>query len=185
MNQDYDGDIKIYKKSQDSEASDFDGLAKKIDFHKENGNNKKAQFLGEAFANLKPTDPELGLLPSVGASPAAILYQARVLITFLCGRAAKEELHSQILIDTAINTMYDWLKENEAGYYNNITDGAAFSFYRLALKKEGDKAQSIGKEFAKLCASPKDEELIELGSEVYIKTLKHLRRLIADCKFKY
>ena len=182
---DYDGDVKIYVGKAESEASDFDGLAKDIGFHKENGNIQKAQRLGAAMADLKPDDKRLGILRPDDDLTSPILYQARVLITFLCGRCARENINAPILTDTARGAMYDRLKENEHGYYTNIADGAAFSFYRLALKKPGDKAQLVGDEFAKLCGSANDVSLKELGVRIYSNTVDYLIKLIDECDFKY
>lgn len=182
---DYDGDVKIYVGKAESEASDFDGIAKDIGFHKENGNLLKAQRLGAAMADLKPDDESLGILRPDDDLTSPILYQARVLITFLCGRCARENIKAPILTDTARGAMYDRLKENEHGYYTNIADGAAFSFYRLALKKPGDKAQLVGDEFAKLCGSANDVSLKELGVRIYSNTVDYLIKLIDECDFKY
>ena len=182
---DYDGDVKIYVGKAESEASDFDGLAKDIGFHKENGNIQKAQRLGAAMADLKPDDKRLGILRPDDDLTSPILYQARVLITFLCGRCARENIKAPIITDTVRTAMYDRLKENEHGYYTNIADGAAFSFYRLALKKEGDKAQLVGNEFAKLCGSANDASLKELGSRIYTDAVAYLINIIKECDFKY
>ena len=54
MNRNNDSDMKIYVKKRESEQSDFDGLARNIDFHKENGNKQKAEDLGRELAKLKP-----------------------------------------------------------------------------------------------------------------------------------
>lgn len=185
MNSNNDSDMKIYVKKDVAEQSDFDGLAKNIDFHKENGNEQKAEQLGSELAHLKPTDSELKIVLSKEDRTSAILYQSRVLITFLCGRVMRENIPSQILLDTARNAMYDELKEKEPGYYSNIADGAAFSFYRLALKKDGDKAELIGKEFAKLCSAQNDEALIKLGAEIYKNTSFYLKDRILKSEFIY
>ena len=115
MNRNNDSDMKIYVKKRESEQSDFDGLARNIDFHKENGNKQKAEDLGRELAKLKPTDSKLNISLSKEDRTSAILYQARVLITFLCGRAVRENIPSQILSDTVRNAMYDELKETETG----------------------------------------------------------------------
>lgn len=185
MKSDFDGDIKIYQKKSDIEASEFDGLVKDIDFHKANGNTKKAQELGAKFASLKPTDEVLGIVGEKDKLTSEILYQARVLITFLCGRVARETLDEQILSNLVRNAMYDALKETENGYYKNIADGAAFTFYRLAIKKGIDVAEEIGKEFAKMCSAKNDENLIALGKKIYINSIAHIKKLVDECDFKY
>ncbi len=185
MKSDFDGDIKIYQKKTDAEAVEFDGLVKDIDFHKANGNWQKARELGVKFASLKPTDEVLGILRAENNLPSEFLYQARVLITFLCGRVTRESVSDQFLSNLVRNSMYDFLKENENGYYKNIADGAAFSFYRLALKKSIDKEAEIGKEFAKLCAAKNDITVAELGKRIYSSATAYITKLIEECEFKY
>ncbi|MBQ8228407.1 MAG: hypothetical protein IJZ88_05275 [Clostridia bacterium] len=185
MKSDFDGDIKIYQKKSDAEAVEFDGLVKDIDFHKANGNTKKAQELGKKFASLKPTDEVLGILRQEDKLPAEFLYQARVLITFLCGRLTRESVNDQILSNLVRNAMYDSLKENENGYYKNIADGAAFTFYRLALKKGIDRAEEISKEFAKMCSVKNDEAVLALGKRIYLNATEHIKKLIDECDFQY
>ncbi len=185
MKSDFDGDIKIYQKKSDVESNEFDGLQKDIDFHKSNGNTKKASELGVKLAGLKPTDAGLGILCAENDLPSAILYQARVLITFLCGRVSRENIASPILSDLVRHSMYDQLKVAENGYYSNIADGAAFTFYRLALKKDGDKAQEIGKEFAKMCSAKNDKVLMELGKKIYENSVSYIKNLISETDFQY
>ena len=185
MKSDFDGDIKIYQKKSDIEASEFDGLVKDIDFHKANGNTGKAQELGAKFASLKPTDEVLGILRKEDKLPAEFLYQARVLITFLCGRVTRESIDDQLLSNLVRNAMYDCLKENENGYYKNIADGAAFTFYRLAMKKGIDRAEAIGKEFAKMCSVKNDDAVVALGKKIYLNTTEHVKSLLDECDFKY
>ncbi len=185
MRSDFDGDIKIYQKKSDIEAGEFDGLVKDIDFHKANGNTAKAQLLGRKFAAIRPTDEGLDILRADDRLESEFLYQARVLITFLCGRVTRENVSEPILSDLIRNSMYDALKENENGYYKNIADGAAFSFYRLALKKSTDRAEAIGEEFAKLCSCKNDKKLIELGKKIYTNTSQYAKKLIDESDFQY
>lgn len=184
MKSDFDGDIKIYQKKSDVEASEFDGLTKDVDFHKANGNAEKAVALGSKLAALKPDSPGLGILCGENNLPSAMLYQSRVLITFLCGRVTRENVPAQVLSDLVRSSMYACLKETENGYYKNIADGAAFSFYRLALKKD-DRAQEIAKEFAKMCSAKNDASVLELGKKIYLNTTAYVKKLIDECEFKY
>ncbi len=185
MSAGYDDDIKIYSKKASSDISEFDSLIKNIDFNRSNGNKEKAEKLGAFFAGLRPTDKELRIdIPESGLS-SPVLYQARVLITFLCGRVTRNKINDQFLSDTVRNSMYDFLKKNEEGYYRNIADGAAFSFYRVSLKKDGDAAEIVGTEFAKLCGSAKSRKLIELGKMIYSNTVSYAETLIDKCDFQY
>ncbi len=185
MSAGYDGDIKIYVKKSSSDISDFDRLIKNIDFNESNGNKEKAEKLGAFFAKLKPTDKALDIDFPQSELTSAILYQSRVLITFLCGRFTRNVIEDQFLSDTVRSSMYDFLKENEKGYYKNIADGAAFSFYRVALKKPGEPAEIAGKEFAKLCGDSKNESLVSLGKTIYINTKEYAEVLIKKCGFQY
>lgn len=180
-----DEDIKIYIKNSSSDISEFDCLIKNIDFNRSNGNEEKAKKLGIFFAGLKPTDEGLNIVVPKQELTSSVLYQSRVLITFLCGRFTKEEINNQFISDTVRNSMYDSLKETEPGYYNNIADGAAFSFYRTAFKKDGDVKENIGREFAKLCGISKSEKLAELGESIYLNTKNYVVSLIDKCDFQY
>lgn len=184
MSAEIDGDIKIYHKNSSSEISEFEYLIKSIDFNRLNGNEEKAEKLGAFLAGTKPTDEALGLTIPSEVSTAAVLYQARVLITFLCETVTKK-IPERHLSDTIKNAMYDYLKESETGYYNNIADGAAFSFYIIAMNKSCEVKEAIGKEFAKLCGSAKNEALISLGENIYINTASYVESLIAKCEFQF
>lgn len=185
MNKGYDDDIKIYKGKSSSDVSDFDRLIEHIDFNKSNGNKEKAEQLGVFLAKLKPTDTGLNIALPNDANNSADLYQARVLITFLCDRMLKEEVKSPILSDTARNALFEYLQDNETGYYNNLADGAAFSFYRLALKKDGAKEDIFGTEFAKRCGAAKDSAYVQLGKTVYLHSTAYIKAVIEKCDFKY
>lgn len=185
MSTENDEDIKIYIKKSSSDISEFDCLIENIDFNRSNGNKEKAEKLGVLFAVLRPDDEVLGITDSSRSLTSSVLYQARVLITFLCGRIAKEKISNQFLSDTVRSSMYRYLKENEEGYYKNITDGAAFSFYRVAFKKPGEAQDIIGREFAELCGFSKSDELVSLGKKIYIKTVGYAESLIEKCDFKY
>lgn len=180
-----DEDIKIYVKKSSSDISEFDSLIKNIDFNRSNGNKEKAEELGAFFAGIKPTDEALGIDFPKSELTSAVLYQARVLITFLCGRVTREEVTDQFLSDTVRKAMYDRLKETEEGYYRNIADGAAFSFYRVALKKSENPEETAGAEFAKLCGASKNEAMISLGKDIYLNTRSYVSALIEKCGFKY
>ena len=127
----------------------------------------------------------LGILRKEDKLPAEFLYQARVLITFLCGRVTRESIDDQLLSNLVRNAMYDCLKENENGYYKNIADGAAFTFYRLAMKKGIDRAEAIGKEFAKMCSVKNDDAVVALGKKIYLNTTEHVKSLLDECDFQY
>lgn len=185
MSAEIDGDIKIYHKNSSSEISEFEYLIKSIDFNRLNGNEEKAEKLGVFLAGTKPTDEALDIKIPSKEMTSAVLYQSRVLITFLCEAVIKRSIPDSHLTDTIKNAMYDYLKESETGYYNNIADGAAFSFYIIAMNKGGDTKCAIGKEFAKLCGSVKNEVLASLGEKIFENTVNYVESLINKCSFQY
>ncbi len=184
MKSDFDGDVKIYQKKSNTETKEFDGLAKDIDYHKANGNVQKAVELGVKLAQIKPELIGQNAFGLESRATSGIVYQARVMITFLCGRVTRETVDIQILNDLIRNSMYNYLKENENGYYKNIADGAAFSFYRLALKKPANKDLEMGKEFAKMCGAKSDNALIDIGTKLYLTTISYVKELISQVDFK-
>ena len=103
-------------------------------------NIDKAKALGKRLAKIRPDCKKLGL--DIGRMPAAELYCVRVLLTFTAEYAVQKYVLSDTLIDAVSASMYDYLKAEETGYYNNISDGSAFTFYLLALKKSGDTGRS-------------------------------------------
>ena len=64
--------------------------------------------------------------------------------------------------------MHDSLRKESPAFYKNISDGAAFTFYYLALKKGGSLESDIGEAFAMLCSVRKDNEsFVEAGRIIW------------------
>ena len=78
--------------------------------------------------------------------------------------------------------MYDYLKTEEKGYYDNISDGSAFTFYLLALKKDGDTARNIGEQFAKRCGM-NNEEYSDMGANFFLKAQELFSKIIDETEF--
>lgn len=175
-----DRDIKIYVKKGNSETTEFESLSDDILRHVSNGNKDRAIELGKKMAKVKAEDNVVDL--SKYNLSAAQLYQVRVLLTFVAEFAVQKNISVTFLSDFVSNAMYDYLKLNEPGYYDNISDGAAFTFYLLALKKDGDTAQNIGEQFAMLCGIHKPE-FAKLGSEIFTEGEKYFTKLIHNAGF--
>lgn len=175
-----DRDIKIYVKNKTGDTSDFVAISDDILRHVENGNKTKAVELGQKMAKVKAEDNIVDL--SKYNLSAAQLYQVRVLLTFVAEYSVQKNVSVEFLSDTVSSSMYDYLKENESGYYKNISDGGAFSFYLLALKKEGDTPQNVGERFAMLCGT-KSSEFAKLGSELFTAGAEYFSNMIEDIKF--
>ena len=176
-----DRDIKIYVKNSISETTEFRCLTDEIQFQISNGNRDKAIALGESIAKIRPEDNIVNL--SGFNMTSAVLYQIRVLLTFIAEYRIQKKITNEFLCDTAISAIYDYLKANESGYYDNISDGGAFSFYLLALKKGGDPAQNLGEQFAKLC-NINWTEIVDLGKRIFIEASEFFDKMIDETDFK-
>ncbi len=176
-----DRDIKIYVKKSNTETSEFKSLTEEIRAHIANGNRDKAIVLGEKMAKIKPEDNIVDL--SGFGLTSALLYQIRVLFTFIAEYSVQKNIPIEFLADTASSAMYDYLKANESGYYNNISDGAAFTFYLLAFKKSGDPAQNIGEQFSMLCGISK-QEIVDLGKRIFNECSQYFNEMIDSIEFE-
>lgn len=176
-----DRDIKIYVRKSMSETSEFRCLTDEIQLHIANGNRDKAIALGENLAQVKPEDNAVDL--SGFNMTSALLYQIRVLMTFIAEYCIQKNIKSEFLADTASSAIYDYLKSNERGYYDNISDGGAFTFYLLALKKSGDAAENIGEQFSKLC-NISWPEISELGSRIFTEASQYFDNMINEIVFE-
>jgi len=175
-----DSDIKIYVKKSLNETTEFENLTDNILRHVSNGNKDKAAELGIKMAKVKAEDNVINL--GYCKLTAAQLYQVRVLLTFTAEYCVQKNISVEFLSDTVSSAMYDYLKANERGYYDNISDGGAFTFYLLALKKNGDTAQNIGERFAMLCNFNKPE-IVDLGKNIFTEGEKYFTELINNAGF--
>lgn len=176
-----DRDIKIYVKKSMTETGEFQAINDEVQLHLANGNRDKAIALGQQMAKIKPED---GIVDLSGFNmTAALLYQVRVLLTFVAEYSIQKNVSVDFLADTASAAMYEYLKTNESGYYNNISDGAAFTFYLLALKKGGDAATNIGEQFSMLC-NISWQEIIDLGKRVFVQASEHFDNMIKETIFE-
>ena len=176
-----DRDIKIYVKKGSSDTSEFESISDSILRHVSNGNRDKASELGANMAKVKAEDGAVDL--SGYKLSASHLYQVRVLLTFVAEYSVQKNISEKFISDTVSGSMYDYLKENESGYYDNISDGGAFTFYLLALKKSGELARNIGEQFAMLCGT-NSPEFIELGDKIFTEAEKYFSDMILSVVFE-
>lgn len=175
-----DRDIKIYEGKGNSDINDIQRISEDIDRNKRNGNIDKAKALGKRLAKIRPDCKKLGL--DIGNMPASELYCVRVLLTFTAEYAVQKYILSDTLADAVSASMYDYLKAEESGYYDNISDGSAFTFYLLALKKSGDTAKNIGEQFAQRCGI-NSEEYVAFGADIFNKSLELYSKIIDETEF--
>jgi hypothetical protein len=170
-----ENDVKIYvsKKEMNKSASEFSGNFDAVMRHRANGNIDKARRLGAALATMAPTSDGDGIFVNLRdhLSPKFfvqdILYQIRVLLVFACETILQMELPTELLSTTAIASMYDAMEKDMPGFYNNIANGAAFTFYYLAIQKGGDISENIGEAFAMLCAVKNKDSFVLAGKTVW------------------
>ncbi len=170
-----ENDVKIYvsKKEMNRSASEFSGNFDAVMHHRANGNIDKARRLGAALATIAPTSDGDGIFVNLKdhLSPKFfvqdILYQIRVLLVFACETILQIELPSELLSTTAISSMYHAIEEGTPGFYSNISNGAAFTFYYLAVQKGGDISENIGEAFAMLCSVKNKDSFVLAGKTVW------------------
>jgi hypothetical protein len=176
-----DKDIKIYVNRKNADQGDFERISDDIDRNKRNGNTEKAKALGIRLAKIRPDCKKLDL--HCEKMPASELYCVRVLLTFTAEYTVRKKISSDALADAVSSSMYNYLKSEEKGYYDNISDGSAFTFYLLALKKSGDTKQNIGEQFAQRCGTS-SREYVNMGAEIFSVSEKIFSEMIAEADFE-
>ncbi len=169
-----DNDIKIYTKGADISSANLSTVFEAINLHRANGNLEKAKLLGQRLSTITPESEKNGLsidfkniLPQRYLSQD-IMYQIKVLLIFAAESLLQVEIPVPQLATTAINALYDSLRETSPGFFKNISDGAAFTFYYLAMKKGGNITENIGKAFSMLCSVSKNNDgCIAAGETVW------------------
>ena len=170
-----ENDVRIYvsKKEMNKIAGEFAGNFDAVMRQRANGNIDKAHKLGAALATIAPTGDGDGIIVNLRDHLSQkffvqdILYQIRVLLVFACETILQMELKSELLSTTAIASMYTALEKDMPGFYSNIANGAAFTFYYLAIQKGGDISENIGEAFAMLCAVKNKESYVLAGKTVW------------------
>ncbi len=170
-----ENDVRIYvsKKEMNKNASEFSGNFDAVMRQRANGNIDKARKLGAVLATIAPTGDGDGIFVNLKdhLSPKFfvqdILYQIRVLLVFACETLLQIELPTELLSTTAIASMYDVMEKDMPGFYSNIANGAAFTFYYLAIQKGGDISANIGEAFAMLCSVKNKDSFVLAGKTVW------------------
>lgn len=188
-----ESDIKIYHSSSDDNSAreKMAEIYNLVNVNRENGNLEKARLLGAKLALLTPSSSESemalnlkDILP-VKYLTQDILYQIKVLLVFAVEKKLKEEIKPDFLSIMAINAMHDKITEKHPAFFKNLTDGAAFTFYRLALQKCGNIDENIGEAFAMLCNAKKNTDgFVETGKLIWKMALEVIDREIQATQFK-
>lgn len=149
--------------------------------HRNNGNSAKAKELGKKLVRVQP---DFESLVSQKYMKPDILYQIKALYVFSAEANLQIFVYDPLLYTTAINSMYDEIQKEEEGFYKNISDGMAYSFYYSEMKKGGDIPLNIGKAFAMLCSAQSSDSFIETGAELYKKFSEGVEKEIEKADFK-
>lgn len=191
MNTFNDSDMKIFdvkEKRETSDGAEIQALAEEMKRQRLNGNSERAKQLGIRLAGLAPDSAQedsLDLFRLLGDPPpeAGILRQIRILLIFTAESCLHHDTPTPLLATTAVNALYDRLIEEDPGFYDTISNGAAFSFYYLALRHSGKTDENIGMTFAMLCEKEQDAALIQLGARIYQYVTRKIREIIGSVQF--
>lgn len=157
-------DVKIYSSKSDEQNGDMAKVLDSMREHRNNGNLLKAKELGKTLASYRI---DFEKLVSPKFLKPDIIYQMRVLFVFSAEANLQIFVYDPLLYTTAINAMYEEIQKNEDGFYKNISDGMAYSFYYAEMKKGGDIPLGIGKVFAMLSSAQNNDSFIETGERLY------------------
>ncbi|MBQ3498956.1 MAG: hypothetical protein IJA87_07510 [Clostridia bacterium] len=177
-----DSDIKIFKApTADSDTSDLFAVAEEIKRNILNGNSAKAKALGKELASLSPESEDL-INELTETLDAEIKNQCRLLMVFSAEYTLLSEL-KPILATAANESLYNGLKKDAPEFYDSISNGAAMSFYYLAVKQR-DVIKAVGENFAMLCNAKGNEAVSELGSKIFLTTCKHVVGVVEKYAFE-
>ena len=177
-----DSDVKIFKApTADNDTSDLFAVAEEIKRNILNGNSDKAKALGKELASLSPESENL-INELTETLDAEIKNQCRLLMVFSAEYTLLSEL-KPILATAANESLYDGLKKDAPEFYDSISNGAAMSFYYLAVKQR-DVTKSVGENFAMLCNAKGNETAAKLGSDVFFLTCKHVVKTVGKYDFE-
>lgn len=186
-----ENDVKIYigKKEMSKSSSELATAFDAVNLNRSNGNTDKAKALGATLALISPTgDGQMSLklekhIAQKFLAPD-ILYQIRVLLVFACETLLQLEVPVSVLSTTAIATMYSEIEKSSPAFYDNIANGAAFTFYYLAMQKGGEVADSIAEAFAMLCGVKNKEGFVLTGKQIWNIAVSMIEAEIDKADFK-
>lgn len=165
-----DSDIKIYGKDPRACDTGEMDLAECVNRFRSDGSFKKAKQLGASLAETVSGEPCGFDLPQEVkqlCEDENTAFQIKVLLVFCVQTTLHRELPHQILSAEAVNEFYDCLMRLTPALYESLADGAAFTFYYLAVKGSQDIAASAGSQFAMLCGQEDSAVHTRVGQMLY------------------
>lgn len=182
-----DGDIKIFQKEKRNDSVDELALIDEINRQRGNGNMEKAKKLGRylarVFADEKSLSERLKGEPGAAAFPASDLLQVKILLFFAAEYCIHAKLPGASLKSTAVNVLYDSIRDDVGDFYKELAEGADYSFYYLAIRRGGSAAREIGEAFAMLCGREEDKTYISLGERLWKNVFGEVGQIIEDFDF--
>ncbi len=181
-----DNDMKIFGSPKiENEADVLIRIVEIMKKQRANGNMDRAKTLGASVARqiYSPENIPSSVAERISEykSNEEIYEQIKMLVTF----AAEAEIHvllEKYSVSTmTVNALYDELIKLDEDLYDNITN--AFTFYYLVLRKGGDIAANMGKQFAKLCGDKDNESLQKLGTDIFVVIREILKEEIEKAEF--
>ena len=187
-----ENDVKIYKSKNelDNGSNEISRALDEVITHRVNGNIDKARKLGEILATISPNGED-GIVVDLKDHLAPryfvqdILYQIKVLLVFACETVLQIDVPVSIVSTTALATMYENIEKTSPGFYDNLKNGAAFTFYYLAVQKGGNLSENIGEAFAMLCSVKNKEGFVNAGKTVWNLAVDIIEKEIEKADFKY
>lgn len=168
-----DSDIKIFGKKQAQSCDDELRLISRMEEARANGNLDKAARLGDYLSDIFLKEEELlkrleSVVGRLDAYPQSVQFQIKILMFFAAEYTINRVLPNTFLKTTAINALYNNIKDGDGAFYAEFSDGAEYSFYYLAMRKESPSViAEIGKTFAMLCGKEDSTEFIRLGKQLF------------------
>lgn len=183
-----DNDIKIFSTTKSDDKIDEIALIAEMNEQRSNGNIDKARKLGTYLAAIFVDDRALlkDLESALGDVdfPKPVLFQVKILMFFAAEYCINSTLPKMILKNTAINALYDSIRDEASEFYKEFSDGAEYSFYYLAIRKGNDIIHDIGSSFSMLCGKERDEAFTALGERLWSVVSKKIQEIIASYDFK-
>lgn len=181
-----DNDMKIFGSPKiENEADVLIRIVEIMKKQRTNGNMDRAKVLGETIARkayaLEGFDDELIRRIDEYKENENVSEQIRMLVTFTVEAEIHVLLEKYSVSTMTVNAFYDELIKLDEDLYDNITN--AFTYYYLVLRKGGDVAAGLGKQFAKLCSDKENEKLQTLGEDIFKAICENLKTEIEKAEF--
>ncbi len=178
-----DSDMKIVPPSGMRTPPKDEGELAAMEFvtQKKNGNIQKAYALGDKIAALlfAENGPVLTLC-EISDQPE-IRLQRKVLFSFVTNAVLNAGLPS-ILAETAFQEISSQIRQTDPLLHEQINDSKTLSFYLLCGNGKGQFEQ-IGEAFARLCGKKDDQQMIQLGENLFHAYEKLCRQMIEETQF--